>query len=96
MAKNKDTELDRETRIKRLRFRSWHRGTKEADMMVGGFFDRFSNRWDEADLAWYEALMDEQDVDIMAWASGSAPPPPHVAGPMLTAMQRLDYITIPK
>ena len=88
--------MDRETRIKRLRFRSWHRGTKEADMMVGGFFDWFSNQWDETELAWYEMLMDEQDVDIMAWASGSTPPPAHIAGPMLTAMQRLDYISIPK
>ena len=95
-AHNKETELDRETRIKRLRFRSWHRGTKEADMMVGGFFDRFSAGWNEADLSWFEALMDEQDVDIMAWATGAAGPPLHIAGPMLTAMQRLDYITIPK
>jgi len=63
--------VDRETRIKRLRFRSWHRGTKEADLMVGGFFDRFSSQWDETEIAWYEMLMDEQDVDIMAWATGS-------------------------
>ena len=65
-------------------------------MMVGGFFDRFSGGWDETEITWYEMLMDEQDVDIMAWATGSATPPSHVAGPMLTAMQRLDYITIPK
>ena len=88
--------MDRETRIKRLRFRSWHRGTKEADMMVGGFFDRFSDRWDDTEISWYEMLMDEQDVDIMAWASGAATPPAHMAGPMLTAMQRLDYIPIPE
>ena len=88
--------MDRETRIKRLRFRSWHRGTKEADLMVGGFFDLFSSGWDETEIAWYEMLMDEQDVDIMAWASGAAVAPSHVAGPMLTAMQRLDYIPIPE
>ena len=88
--------MDRETRIKRLRFRSWHRGTKEADLMVGGFFDRFSDQWDETQIAWYEMLMDEQDVDIMAWATGTASAPSHMAGPMLTAMQRLDYIPIPE
>jgi antitoxin CptB len=88
--------LDRETRLKRLRFRSWHRGTKEADMTVGGFFDRFSSQWNETEIAWYEMLMDEQDVDILAWAMGTAAPPSHVAGPMLTAMQRLDYISIPE
>lgn len=88
--------MDRETRIKRLRFRSWHRGTKEADLMVGGFFDRFSSQWDETEIAWYEMLMDEQDVDIMAWATGSAAPPSHLVGSMLTAMQRLDFISIPQ
>src|SRR3546814_8075050 len=33
------TEMDREHRLKRLRFRAWHRGTKEADLLIGGFFD---------------------------------------------------------
>ncbi|WP_294292468.1 succinate dehydrogenase assembly factor 2, partial [uncultured Sphingomonas sp.] len=37
--------MERETRLKRLRFRSWHRGTKEADLMVGGFFDAHGARW---------------------------------------------------
>ena len=95
-AKNKENTVDREIRLKRLRFRSWHRGTKEADLMVGGFFDRFSDQWNEAEIAWFEALMDEQDVDIMGWAVGTIVPPPHVIGSMLTAMQRLDYIPVPK
>jgi antitoxin CptB len=86
--------LDRETRLKRLRFRSWHRGTREADYMVGGFFDRFSDGWSDDEIGWYEMLMDEQDVDIIAWAIGTALPPAHVAGPMIAAMQRLDYIPI--
>jgi antitoxin CptB len=89
-----ESDLDRETRLKRLRFRSWHRGTKEADLMVGGFYDRYAAGWNDAELAWYESLMDEEDVDIMAWAIGSVPPPPHIAGSMITAMQRLDYIPI--
>ena len=36
--------MDRDTRLKRLRFRAWHRGTKEADLMIGGFFDAHSRR----------------------------------------------------
>ena len=47
-----------ETRLKRLRFRAWHRGTKEADLLIGGFFDTFSAEWGEDQIAWYEALMD--------------------------------------
>lgn len=86
--------MDLETRLKRLRFRAWHRGTKEADLLIGGFFDRFSGTWGEEEIAWYERLMAETDVDIMAWAIGSAPVPPAFQGPLMLQMQRLDYIPV--
>ena len=88
--------MDRETRLKRLRFRSWHRGTKEADLMVGGFYDRYSHAWNDDEISWYESLMDEEDVDIMAWAIGSKAPPERASGPMMIAMQQLDYIPTPE
>jgi antitoxin CptB len=84
--------MDRETRLKRLRFRAWHRGTKEADLMIGGFFDRYGESWGEAEMAWYEELLEEQDVDIMAWAIGAAPPPQRFDGPMMRRMKELNYI----
>ncbi len=85
-----------EARLARAKFRSWHRGTREADYMIGGFFDRYSADWGEAELAWFEALLDEDDVDVMAWALGSQPAPEHLAGDLLGAMQRLDYVDIPR
>lgn len=88
--------MDRATRLKRLRFRSWHRGTKEADLMIGGFFDRYGDTWNDAEIAWFEALMDEEDVEIMAWALRQTDAPPRVVGPLMTAMQRLDYIPLPE
>lgn len=84
--------MDRDTRLKRLGFRAWHRGTKEADLLVGGFFDRHAQSWSDEEIGWYERLMDEQDVDIMAWAIGSAAVPAEIDGPMMQAMRRLDYI----
>ncbi len=86
--------MDRETRLKRLRFRSWHRGTKEADLMIGGFFDRHGESWSDADITWFEALCEEQDVDIMGWAMGTIPTPPAFEGDMLKAMAKLDYVPI--
>ena len=32
--------MNHDDRLKRLRFRAWHRGTREADYMIGDFFDR--------------------------------------------------------
>ena len=83
-------------RLKRLKFRAWHRGTREADYMIGGFFDRYAPEWGEAELAWYEAVVEEDDVDIMAWALGTGHPPAHLDIPeMIAAMRRLDYIPLP-
>jgi antitoxin CptB len=81
-------------RIARARFRAWHRGTREADFLIGGFFDRHHADWGEAELAWFEALVEEQDVDIMAWALRAQPAPEAYAGPLLAALERLDYVTI--
>ena len=85
-----------DTRLKRLRFRAWHRGTKEADLLIGGFFDRFSTDWSEDQIAWYEALMDEEDVEIMGWAIGTIAIPERWQGPLMERMRVLDYIPIEK
>ena len=85
-----------DARLRRLHFRAWHRGTREADFMIGGFFDRHSSGWDEADIAWFEALIEEDDVDIMGWALGTLSVPEEYAGPSMEAMQKLDYVEIPR
>jgi len=84
--------MDREHRLKRLRFRAWHRGTREADMMIGGFFDRHHEGWGSGEMDWFEIFLEEQDVDIMAWGIGTQSPPERYAGPMMSAFQTLDYI----
>lgn len=83
-----------QTRLARARFRAWHRGTREADYMIGGFFDRYHSTWSMDDLAWFEALLDADDVDAMAWALGTQEPPEHLMGPQLKLLQQLDYVTI--
>jgi len=65
-----------EIRRKRLLFRSWHRGTREADLILGRFADQHLARFDEAQLERYEALLDCADPDIFAWVSGRAVSPP--------------------
>ena len=88
--------MDREHRLKRLRFRAWHRGTKEADILIGGFFDRHHDGWSDAEIDWYEAFLEEQDVDIMAWAIGTAPAPDRYRGELMNRLRILDYIKHPE
>jgi antitoxin CptB len=85
-----------EGRKQRARFRAWHRGTREADYMIGGFFDRYHETWGEADLEWFEALLEEDDVDVMAWALQTQPVPARFLGKLIEAMQQLDYVDIPR
>jgi len=82
--------------LKRLAWRAHHRGTKEADLLIGGFFDAHHRSWDASDRALFGAMLEEQDVDIMAWAHGTAAPPERFAGPMIEALQRLDYVPVSK
>jgi antitoxin CptB len=83
-----------EAELKRLAWRAHHRGTKEADLMIGGFFDAHHQQWGSRDCALFEAMLEEQDVDIMSWAVGTAVPPERFDGPMIAALQKLDYIRI--
>ena len=87
--------LDRENRLRRLRFRAWHRGVREADLMMGGFFDAHHRGWGDEEIAWFERLLEEQDADIMAWAIGTAEPPAPFAGDMMRRLQQIDYIKYP-
>ncbi|NJM49641.1 MAG: succinate dehydrogenase assembly factor 2 [Sphingomonadales bacterium] len=87
--------MDRDAYIRKLRFRASHRGTREADAMVGGFFETYHGTWDAAQFAWFERLLEEQDVDIMAWAMGIAMPPETFRGGMMDALKMLDFITLP-
>ena len=64
--------------------------------MMGGFFDRFHAQWDEEQIAWFEALLEEDDPPILDWALGREPPPERFAGPMMAALQKLDYVEIPR
>ncbi|WP_068076421.1 succinate dehydrogenase assembly factor 2 [Novosphingobium lentum] len=89
-------DAPRDERLRALKFRAWHRGTREADYMFGCFFDRFHAGWGEAEILWFEALIDEDDVDVMAWALGTQAVPAEFAGAQMDVMRKLDYVDIPR
>ena len=80
--------------LKRLAWRAHHRGTREADMLIGGFFDAHHHLWGADERIRFEEILEEQDVDIMAWAHGTAEPPERFEGPMTEALKKLDYIQV--
>ncbi len=80
--------------LKRLAWRAHHRGTKEADLLIGGFFDAHHLSWSAGERALFDEMLEEQDVDIMAWAHGVCEPPERFAGRMIEELQKLDYVRI--
>jgi antitoxin CptB len=64
-----------EARLKRLAMRSWRRGTREMDLVLGPWADAHLAALDEARLALYDRLLSENDQDLMAWLIGQTPVP---------------------
>ena len=63
-----------DNRRKRLLFRSWHRGTREADLLLGAFADAYLADFDSARLDQYEALLAVPDADLFDWIAGRIAP----------------------
>jgi antitoxin CptB len=61
---------------KRLGFRSWHRGTREIDLLLGRFADACLPGMDAAELELYSRFLNNSDPDIYNWITGQEPVPP--------------------
>jgi antitoxin CptB len=66
-------------RLKRVRMRSWRRGTKEMDLILGPYADAHLGGMDAATLDVYEMLLAENDQDLIGWVLGQTTPPEALA-----------------
>lgn len=57
-------------RLKRMKMRSWRRGTKEMDLVLGPYADAHLEAMTAEELDAFEAILAEQDQDLMAWVLG--------------------------
>ena len=68
-----------EARLKRMRMRSWRRGTKEMDLILGPYADARLETLPEDRMALYDALLNENDQDLLPWILGQNPAPAALA-----------------
>jgi antitoxin CptB len=73
-------------RRKKLQFRSWHRGTRELDLIFGAFADAAIETLDEGELDDYERLLNLPDTDLMDWMLTGKPVPADIDSAL---MQRI-------
>ncbi|OXE36287.1 MAG: succinate dehydrogenase assembly factor 2 [Phenylobacterium zucineum] len=72
-----------ETRRKRLKFRAWRRGFREADLILGPFVDLYASDFDATQLDELEALLEFPDQDLYEWIVEKTVEPPEVTGEIL-------------
>ncbi len=68
-----------EARLKRMAMRSWRRGTKEMDLVLGPYADAHLAGLSEEKLAVYDILLEENDQDLLPWVLGQRPAPAAMA-----------------
>ena len=65
---------------KRVSIRSWRRGTKELDLILGRFSDKCLSRLDKDELDLFEQLLSNDDHLIYGWLFGKEESPKTLAG----------------
>jgi len=64
-----------DVRRRRLLFRSWHRGIREMDLILGRFADAHIGELSDGELAEFERLLDIPDPELFAWITGAEAAP---------------------
>lgn len=82
-----DDSTAADVRRRRLLFRATHRGTKENDILIGGFVSTRLATLTDAEMDALEAVMDLPDTDLAEWLTGRQPIPPEADSPMLRAIR---------
>ena len=83
MAPSKEAGEDIAMRRRRLRYRAWHRGTKEMDLVLGPYADAHAEALGPDELTRLERRMDEEDTDLLKWVMGQESVPATADGPLL-------------
>jgi len=88
-----DDEADQlSPRRRRLLFRARHRGTKETDLLIGGFVSDRIEAFTEGELDEVEELLELQDVDLTDWLSRRRPVPPELETPMMRRLMEASAV----
>lgn len=77
------SNLSLDARRRRILFRSWHRGIREMDLVLGRFADAEIASLGSSELDDYECLLEAQDRDVFSWLTGDAETPSFYDTPVL-------------
>jgi len=89
------TSADLDPRRRKLLFRSWHRGMREMDLILGQYADEYIAQMSDLDLDEYERLMEVLDRDLLKWVTGEEATPEEYDTPLFRDIvafrQRMEF-----
>ena len=81
-----------DARRRKLVYRASHRGTKEMDLVLGGFVQKTIAELSEAELDELEAILELPDPSISNWLMGKEPVPPEFDTKLMASILSFSYI----
>lgn len=81
------TSADLDVRRRRILFRSWHRGMREMDLLMGKFADAEISNLSEPELNDFELLIEVIDRDLFRWLTGEADTPENYDTPVFRRLK---------
>jgi len=95
MSGTKHTGEGLDTRRRKLLFRSWHRGMREMDLILGSFADAEIESLTDAEIDQYEALLEISDTELMPWLTGKQAAPcgidPQIVNKIMAFRQNIRF-----
>jgi antitoxin CptB len=82
---------DLEKTRRKLRFRAWHRGTREADLIMGQFADANIATMSPDELNQFDAILEAQDLDVYNWIIGKEPVPVEFQNDIMKQLLVFDF-----
>jgi len=84
-----------DARRRKLLFRSWHRGMREMDLILGSFADAEISNLTEAEIDQYEDLLETSDTELLPWLTEKQPAPagidPQILNKIMAFRQTLRF-----
>ena len=77
----------RDNRIRRLIYQSCYTGTRETDLLLGQFANKYLITLEDQQLDEYEALMSQGDQNILTWVRGDSKIPANLDGTVFSLIK---------
>ncbi len=80
-----------DARLRKLRFRAWRRGFREADLILGPFADNHVASFTPDELDWFEAMLEVPDHDLYGWIVEREPTPAEWDHPIMNQIKTFRF-----